>query len=765
MKNYNCYKSETHGLPQFDKIRNDGRLLMEYVRGSTAYGTNIEGISDVDTGGVYICTINELLGYNSYYKEVSDSKSDNKWYELGNFINLLVKANPNILEALFVPDNCIIGEVHPIMQYLRENREMFLTKKCFATIFGYATSQIVKARGLNKKIVNPITERKTPLDFTYTFLNQGSQPILNWLNKYGLKPEYCGLNKIPHMDDMYGLYYDWKHNLADEPQDKNKLEKIRAKLDPTRVERIGDIENEVIKHYRGLTTEEIAHTTQLRLSSIDDKYDKPLCHISYNVDGFSDHCRKYKEYQEWVKKRNPARYESNLNKNYDCYLNSETEFLTINGWKKYDDILDDELIASFDNNHNIQFVPILNRFSDSYSGTIYTFENRYIRFSVTDNHKMYVSPIHRNISTNFSTKYIKEKSNWQLIKIKDLFDDTRSYFHQLRHLNNNNKDYNITDDELIILGAFLSEGTFEYNKNHEINAICIGQYEHKDFTNIIRNIKSINIKEYKSIRNEKNDIEISWIIRDSNILNICKQCNGYYSYEKELPSFCNKLSKRQVDILLHIMILGDGTKNKNNGHYVYYTSSKKLADSLYTLLLCNGYNCQFYGCNDNYLHKNGYKRKDNIILPKYQIFISKNTELTNMIHFNENDKHWSIRNVNNERIVCFENKNHTLVTRNNYKVAFHGNSKNMMHCFRLIHMGKEIAQGKSMIIERTWDHDFLMNIRNHKYEYDYLITLLDKEKEEMDELMKQSNLPDEIDKTKLNELLFKLRIEQIKEQI
>ena len=70
-----------------------------------------------------------------------------------------------------------------------------------------------------------------------------------------------------------------------------------------------------------------------------------------------------------------------------------------------------------------------------------------------------------------------------------------------------------------------------------------------------------------------------------------------------------------------------------------------------------------------------------------------------------------------------------------------------------------------MIIERTWDHDFLMNIRNHKYEYDYLITLLDKEKEEMDELMKQSNLPDEIDKTKLNELLFKLRMEQIKEQI
>lgn len=93
----------------------------------------------------------------------------------------------------------------------------------------------------------------------------------------------------------------------------------------------------------------------------------PFCYISYNVDGFQDHCRRYKEYKEWEQNRNPVRYESNLNKNYDCYLNSETEFLTINGWKKYDDILDNELIASFDNNHNIEFVPILNRFSDSYS--------------------------------------------------------------------------------------------------------------------------------------------------------------------------------------------------------------------------------------------------------------------------------------------------------------------------------------------------------------------------------------------------------------
>ena len=114
-------------------------------------------------GGIYICSIKELLGYNTYKEEIADSKNDNKWYELNKFISLLVKANPNILEALFVDDNFIIGEVHPIMKYLREHRDMFLTKQCFISFYKYAESQIYKARGLNKKIVNPIKERKTQI--------------------------------------------------------------------------------------------------------------------------------------------------------------------------------------------------------------------------------------------------------------------------------------------------------------------------------------------------------------------------------------------------------------------------------------------------------------------------------------------------------------------------------------------------------------------------------------------------------------------------
>jgi hypothetical protein len=48
-------------------------------------------------------------------------------------------------------------------------------------------------------------------------------------------------------------------------------------------------------------------SNQLRLSSIP-KGEKSICTIVYNKDGYSEHCKDYKEYQEWLENRNEARY-------------------------------------------------------------------------------------------------------------------------------------------------------------------------------------------------------------------------------------------------------------------------------------------------------------------------------------------------------------------------------------------------------------------------------------------------------------------------
>lgn len=306
-------------MNNFDVIRQDGRLLYEYIRGSHLYGLNNED-SDIDTSGVYVCTRDELFGCIGYKPQVTDSRHDNTWYEIGELVRLLLKSNPTVLESLFVPKDKVIGYIHPIMQMVIDQRDQFISKQCFNPFFGYAKSQIEKARGLNKKIVNPVTERLTPYDFIYTFKGQGSTKFSDWLGNRSLHQEFCGLVNVPNMHDIYGVYYDFGAHTAAYPDWREdgrflsfcqeyfgEIEKVAV------IERLSQM---VPIGYRGVIKKD-AKADEIRLSSIDDKHTRPMCFISYNQSGYSSHCRQYAEYQEWVSNRNPKRYESNLDKNYD----------------------------------------------------------------------------------------------------------------------------------------------------------------------------------------------------------------------------------------------------------------------------------------------------------------------------------------------------------------------------------------------------------------------------------------------------------------
>ena len=306
-------------MTNFEKIRNDGRLLYEYIRGSHLYGLNNDD-SDVDTGGVYICTKEELLGCYGYKSQVSDSRNDNTWHEVGEMMRLLLKSNPTMLECLFVPGEMVLGSVHPLMQMVLDHQEQFISKQCFHPFFGYAKSQIEKARGLNKKITNPVTERLTPFDFIYTFHGQGSRKFRDWLSDRGLHQEFCGLVNVPNMHGIYGVYYDFGAHVSANIDWENDMSFLSYACEYFGDMSFGDIKKRlgaiVPAGYRGAINN-CDEGNELRLSSIDDKNTRPICFISYNQAGYSSHCRLYSEYQTWVKKRNPKRYESNLDKNYD----------------------------------------------------------------------------------------------------------------------------------------------------------------------------------------------------------------------------------------------------------------------------------------------------------------------------------------------------------------------------------------------------------------------------------------------------------------
>lgn len=312
----------------------DKHLAYKFLRGSWSHGIAIEGKSDYDYGGVYFAPKEYLLGLRSRYnaiEQISDDKNDETYYEFGRWIELLLKSNPTALESLFVDKKFVIGEVHPAIQRIIDNREKFLSKECFNPLIGYSLTQIKKATGYNKKCHIPEDfERKGILDFCYTFKKQGSQPIKDWLRENKLDQRYCGLVNIPNMHDVYGVYYDfaayfyfedvdWRTDFYYNNSPYNKfLTKKQA------VEISDRIEKKEFYGYSGIVNPEKEDASNdVRLSSVV-KGQMPICYMNYNKDGFISHCREYREWDEWKHKRNQIRYSDNKGYNFDAKNMCET---------------------------------------------------------------------------------------------------------------------------------------------------------------------------------------------------------------------------------------------------------------------------------------------------------------------------------------------------------------------------------------------------------------------------------------------------------
>ena len=312
-----------------NKFLEEDRLLYQYIRGSMLYGTNVSS-SDIDTSAVFISNPRDYLGLRLGYKDyASDAKHDNTCYELLKWVHGLTTSNPTMLESLFIPKDKIIFN-NGILQPFFENREIFLTKQIYNPIVGYSISQIQKARGLNKKCVNPMHERKGLLDFCYVPYKQGSTNVMDWLNAKGMKQEYCGLCKIANMPMTYQLFYDWGNFFKNEgisiedlvgkqsTEMKNLYEFIEnfyGILDGDSLTKWYEANIEAQRNYKGIVKPN-CDSQEVRLSSIL-KHDSPITTMAYNENGYSQHCRKWKEYTTWLRERNEARYESNKEKTYD----------------------------------------------------------------------------------------------------------------------------------------------------------------------------------------------------------------------------------------------------------------------------------------------------------------------------------------------------------------------------------------------------------------------------------------------------------------
>lgn len=255
-------------------------ILLDCISGSTAYNLNVQG-SDIDKKGIFIMPQGQLYGFDQQ-QQIANETNDEVYFEIGRFLELLTKNNPNILELLSTPEEHVLFR-HPLMDLIKP--EDFLSKLCQDTFAGYAQTQIRKARGLNKKINTPMdAEHKSVLDFCFVIDNNVSIPVIAWLAANQYMQEQCGLVKLDHFRDVYLLYHQKQWNEA---------------------------------RFSGIVSGPDAREVQL--SNVPEGSEH-IAIMNFNKDGYSSYCRDYREYQEWKTKRNDLRYQNTLShgKNYDA---------------------------------------------------------------------------------------------------------------------------------------------------------------------------------------------------------------------------------------------------------------------------------------------------------------------------------------------------------------------------------------------------------------------------------------------------------------
>jgi predicted nucleotidyltransferase len=136
--------------------------------GSTAYGVAEKESSDVDIYGFAIPPKSIVFPHTAgYIQGFDEAPNFEQWqqhhvpfpakkeveydfsvFSIVKYFKLLYDNNPNIIDSLFVPEFCI-KHITTVGQLVRDERRIFLSKRCWTKFRGYAASQFHKLENKN----------------------------------------------------------------------------------------------------------------------------------------------------------------------------------------------------------------------------------------------------------------------------------------------------------------------------------------------------------------------------------------------------------------------------------------------------------------------------------------------------------------------------------------------------------------------------------------------------------------------------------------
>lgn len=366
------------------------------------------------------------------------------------------------------------------------------------------------------------------------------------------------------------------------------------------------------------------------------------------------------------RRRCPKVYSDNFSEYLEALrqcVDEETEALTTDGWRRYDQLYNGQLILTKNCNTGIlEWQPIenINIYPD-YQGDLYSFEGK--TFSALTNGK------HRWLCNHDS----KPGSKAEFLTTEELYNSKIVRpIHRTGEYNGNRKK--VLDDDLVyLLGIILTEGHLRYYGDK-----TKPRYG-KPWYALITQSKEKNIPLIQSAI-DKLDNRFTYIHKVYGKKHVWKFNKDFADYldtiipnKKLNMSLIHSLTKSQIRLLLDGMILGDGCKHGTR----ILTSSIEQANLIQVLVVMAGYYSNILINDNRGIHISNKIKRGNII--------TKNISYLVTIGESKYFHHRSTRGINHikklsnqkQLIWCPTVKNGTWVCRRKGKTYITGNSTNM----------------------------------------------------------------------------------------
>ena len=327
----------------------------------------------------------------------------------------------------------------------------------------------------------------------------------------------------------------------------------------------------------------------------------------------------------------------------------ETEILTKDGWKKYNEVNAGDKIVSYNlntglvENDTIEAVHIYEGTYDAYQFNSPTFES-----VCTPNHKWVTGTKTSSRLVEANKIYNNKWPDYSILRVSDnCFDE--------------NTD--ISDDELRVLGWLETDGSYYTpDKVHHMKLYqsCNRPKGQKVYSNMISCLRNMS---QKYTDNERTPGYHELYLFKSEFTDWVRD---KFPDRTLTFSFVSTLSQRQAKILLQSMMDGDGIGEACTGYFVCSTIDK--ANVFQYLCFAAGYASNMYVCEPDKAPHKGNVPNGSVVQTKCYYRVSVLKVKNAQIYPHHKSK------ITCHGVWCVTTNNHTWVCRKNGKVSITGNS-------------------------------------------------------------------------------------------